>query len=161
MRRRARRGALVTPTVDLVESAIALVRANGQRVGVVRRRLIEAFAGSGGAMTAEELANAVPDVHVSSVYRNLQVLEDLGVVRHVHLAHGPARYELAEVAESTRHLVCRECGSDTPVPAGLLVGLKRTIERDYGFELDAGHFALLGLCARCVAKEKRRSTGKI
>ena len=127
----------------------ARLRAAGLRLGAARRQVIDVLAGLDQPVTAEDVANLLPDVHVSSVYRSLNVLEELGVVRHVHLAHGPARYELTDVAERTRHLACERCGRDVVVPSSLFDELRATIERDYGFVIDGGHFAMPGLCADC------------
>ena len=69
-----------------------------------------------GAFTADELAAAVPDVHVSTVYRTLALLEEIGAVRHVHLSHGPALYEQRGRRPSVRHLVCEVCDRHVAVP---------------------------------------------
>ena len=119
-------------------------------MGAARRQVIEALDGLDGPVTAEEVASRVPDVHVSSIYRSLNVLEDLGVVRHVHLAHGPARYELTDAAERVRHLACDRCGRDVVVPSAIFDELRTTIERDYGFVMDSGHFAIAGRCRDCA-----------
>ena len=70
-----------------------------------------------GAFTADELAAAVPDVHVSTVYRTLGLLEEIGAVRHVHLSHGPALYEQRRRRAEVRHLVCEVCGRHVAVPS--------------------------------------------
>jgi len=119
-------------------------------MGSARRQVIEALSRLQGPVTAEEVAASLPDIHVSSVYRSLNVLEDLGVVRHVHLAHGPALYELTDVAEQVRHLACEGCGRDIVVPSALFDELRETILRDYGFVMDGGHFAIPGRCADCA-----------
>ena len=105
------------------------VRAAGLRMGAARRQVISVLDGVDGPITAEEVASRLPEVHVSSVYRSLNVLEDLGVVRHVHLAHGPARYELTDVADQVRHLACERCGRDVVVPAALFDDLRATSSR--------------------------------
>jgi Fe2+ or Zn2+ uptake regulation protein len=126
------------------------VRAAGLRMGAARRQVIGVLDGVEGPITAEEVASRLPDVHVSSVYRSLNVLEELGVVRHVHLAHGPARYELTDVADQVRHLACERCGRDVVVPAAVFDDLRATIEREYGFVMDSGHFAIPGRCRDCA-----------
>jgi Fur family ferric uptake transcriptional regulator len=126
------------------------VRAAGLRVGAARRQVIEVLRTADAPLTAEDVTAQLSHVHVSSVYRSLNVLEELGVVRHVHLAHGPALYELAETAEETRHLACEHCGRDVVVPAALFDELRATIERDYGFVMDSGHFAIPGRCTHCA-----------
>ncbi len=130
-----------------------LLRSGNRRIGRARRRVVEALGERNGPTTAEELAERLPDVHPSSVYRSLSVLEELGFVRHVHLAHGPALYELADTVSSIRHLVCEVCGRTVQVPVELFDSLHRRLERDYGFVLDSGHFALPGRCVACEREQ--------
>ena len=67
------------------------------------------------------------EVHVSTVYRTLALLEEIGAVRHVHLSHGPAVYEHAASAD-VRHLVCEVCGRHVAVPAR---GVRRRARRGW------------------------------
>ena len=138
---------------DVQPDTPARFRAAGLRMGSARRQVIEVLDGLDGPLTAEEVAAQIPDVHVSSVYRTLNVLEELGVVRHVHLAHGPALYELTDVAEGIRHLACERCGRDVVVPSALFDELRTTIEAEYGFVMDSGHFAIAGRCSTCAGAE--------
>ena len=87
-----------TPS-QLVEpdEIVARLRGRGHSVGRTRTAVVDAVRRQRGAFTADELAAAVPDVHVSTVYRTLALLEEIGAVRHVHLSHGPAVYEHAAV----------------------------------------------------------------
>jgi len=119
-------------------------------MGSARRQVIEILGSLDGPVTAETVAARLPDIHVSSVYRSLNLLEELGVVRHVHLAHGPALYELTDVADAIRHLACERCGRDVVVPTALFDDLRVVIERDYGFVMDGGHFAIPGRCSGCA-----------
>jgi Fur family transcriptional regulator, ferric uptake regulator len=102
--------------------------------------------------TAEELASEVqsiaPDVHLSTIYRNLDELEKLGVVVHAHLGHGPATYHLA--SETHGHFVCEHCAKMIEAPADLFASLAKAARNQYGFAIDPRHFAVLGLCSRCA-----------
>jgi Fur family ferric uptake transcriptional regulator len=103
--------------------------------------------------TAEELAANVqllaPDVHLSTVYRNLEELERLGVVVHTHLGHGPATYHLS--SETHGHLVCKSCGATIEAPENLFRALARGAQDRFGFTIDPRHFAVLGACRLCAA----------
>ncbi len=127
-----------------------MLRSGNRRIGRARRQITEFLADHDGPVTAEDIIDYLPDVHPSSVYRALNVLEELGYVRHVHLAHGAALYELTDQISTVRHLVCEVCGHTTEVPARVLDSLRRRIERDYDFVLDSGHFALTGRCSSCA-----------
>jgi Fe2+ or Zn2+ uptake regulation protein len=134
-----------------VESALALVREHGGRVTASRRLLLGALFAGHGHRTAEELAAVVqaqaPDVHRSTIYRNLEELERLGVVVHSHLGHGPATYHLATAEHG--HFVCEECGRMIEVPQAIFAGLADAAAAGYGFAIDPHHFAVLGRCADC------------
>jgi Fur family ferric uptake transcriptional regulator len=128
----------------------AQLRADGRRLGAARRQVIDALEERAAAVTAEELAVALPGVHVSSVYRSLAVLEELGIVRHVHLGHGPALWELTHEADDARHLVCERCGRHVVVPAEVFRELEARLADQHGFVIDRGHFALTGRCTACT-----------
>ncbi len=134
-----------------VDDALALVRQHGGRVTSSRRLLLRALFDAGGHRTAEELAGEVqrqaPDVHLSTIYRNLEELERLGVIAHAHLGHGPATYHLATTAHG--HLVCEDCGVMIEAPDELFAGLARSVDTRFQFTIDPHHFAVLGRCARC------------
>lgn len=134
-----------------VDDVFALVRARGGRATSSRRILLETLFTAEGHRSAEELAAAVqahsPDVHVSTVYRNLDELERLGVVTHTHLGHGPATYHLS--ARPHGHLVCEQCGVTIEVPASLFSSFSRQASSRFGFDVDPGHSAVMGRCEDC------------
>lgn len=134
-----------------VESVLAELRARGGRATSSRRALLEVLFSAHRHLSAEELAAEIqsrnPDVHLSTVYRNLEELEELGVVTHAHLGHGPATYQIATLAHG--HLVCESCGMTVEAPAEAFSGLAATMRRRYGFEIDPSHFAILGHCSAC------------
>jgi len=127
------------------DDIVAHLRAAGHTVGRTRTAVIAAVRAQPSAFTADELAGAVPDVHVSTVYRTLALLEEIGAVRHVHLSHGPARYEHAGSAE-VRHLVCEICDRHVAVPLDVFDPVRDRLAADYSFVLDGSHFAIVGRC---------------
>jgi Fur family ferric uptake transcriptional regulator len=122
----------MTSTID---ELVAQLRDGGSRVTTARRLVV-----------VRELA---PDVHASTVYRNLEELERLGVVVHTHLGHGAATYHLA--TEAHGHLVCEVCGATVEAPEDLFEAMADGAKRRLGFELRPYHFAVLGVCAECAA----------
>ena len=68
---------------------------------------------------------------ISTIYRNLEELERLGVVVHSHLGHGPAVYHLASAAYA--HLVCSECGAALEAPEEFFGDLAKQAAARYGF----------------------------
>ncbi len=128
-----------------------MIRAHGGRATTARRRLVEVLFQHDEHLSAEELAEQVqetsPDVHVSTVYRNLDELEQLGVVTHTHLGHGPATYHLSSRRHG--HLVCESCGTTVEIPEALFESLIGQVSARFGFTVNPGHSAILGRCRRC------------
>jgi Fur family transcriptional regulator, ferric uptake regulator len=135
-----------------VEGVLDIVRQQGGRVTSSRRLLLRALFDSNDHHTAEELAAEVqqqaPDIHLSTIYRNLDELERLGVIIHAHLGHGPATYHLA--SSSHGHFVCEECGKMIEAPDALFGNLAKSAKAQFGFTIDPHHFAMLGRCADCT-----------
>lgn len=135
-----------------MDGVLSLLRAGGGRVTSSRRILLEVLFHADGHLTAEELAEAVqaraPDIHISTVYRNLDELQRLGVVLHSHLGHGPATYQLAASAHA--HFICDRCGAIVEAPVGMFSGLARSVKAKLGFVIDPRHFAILGRCSDCA-----------
>jgi Fe2+ or Zn2+ uptake regulation protein len=131
------------------EDIVAALREAGHSVGRPRRAVVDAVRTQAGAFTAEELAAAVPDVHVSTVYRTLALLEEIGAVRHVHLSHGAALYEHA-ASDDVRHLVCEVCGRHVTVPAAVFDPVRDRLAQDHDFVLEGSHFAIVGRCRACA-----------
>jgi len=134
-----------------VDSVLEHIGQRGARVTTARRAIVEAMVQAHGHRTADELAAAIhaahPSINRSTIYRNLEELERLGVLVHAHLGHGAATYHLAANAHS--HLVCERCGSAQSVPTELFSELSETMVAQYGFTIHPLHFSVLGICARC------------
>ena len=136
---------------DSIDEVLAKIRARGGRVTQSRRLILDALHAATGHQTADELATEVqrvaPDTHLSTIYRKLEELEELGAVSHVHLGHGPAVYSLT--VEPHCHLVCETCEKIIDVPDDLFRGLTRRTKDQFRFDIDPRHFAVLGLCQDC------------
>lgn len=141
-------------SVPDLESAIAAVRARGLRLSAARRLVLEALYTADGPVSADEIADGlggrVTRSDLTSVYRNLETLEEMGLVRHVHLGHGPGRYAVAG-AEPREHLVCDRCGALRSVAPEDLDDVRDLIRERFGYEARFTHFPIVGLCPRCLA----------
>jgi Fur family ferric uptake transcriptional regulator len=133
--------------VSTLEEAISAVRREGKRLTTPRRLLLEALFETHGPVSATHLAESLA-VDESSVYRNLEVLERHGLVRHMHLGHGPGLYVLVRRHES-EYLYCERCANVTAVAPEQLEGVRAEIRERFGFEAHFTHFALVGLCRDC------------
>lgn len=145
-------GAVTTPhshptgTLAL-DDAVERVRTGGGRITKARRTLLEDLHAHGGRITAEELAERHDDIDTATVYRALAHFEEVGVVEHVHLGHGPAAYRWA--GERTIAAVCEVCGAVTDIPVAELDDLRQRLQDRYGVSLALGHFALSVRCSSC------------
>jgi Fur family ferric uptake transcriptional regulator len=90
-------------------------------------------------------------VNISTVYRTLELLEELGLVTHTHLGHGPPTYHAATDDDHV-HLVCRVCGSVSETAPGLVDGVVAELLDTEGFRADVGHLAIFGTCRECHHK---------
>lgn len=133
--------------------ALTAVRASGLRLSAARRLVLHALAAADGPMSAEQLAagvgGRVPPSDLASVYRNLDTLEHAGIVRHVHLGHGPGLWALSAV-DGSEYLTCERCGNYQVVAARELDAVRASIWRTFGYAVSFDHFPLVGLCAHCA-----------
>lgn len=140
-----------TRAFDDIDDVFALLRADGQRVTPAARFVLEALFATGHEepISAQEIADRAPtELEPSSVYRNLERLEALGVVRHVHLGHGPSLYLLVGAGER-EFLLCEECGRARSVDPRELDEVRWAIEDRFGYRAHFGHFPIVGVCREC------------
>ncbi len=95
-----------------------------------------------------QVQRSAPAVNITTVYRTLDLMERLGLVRHTHLGHGAPSY--SEREHEHVHLVCHACGAVAEMPPDLMNGLADRLRESAGFDLDVTHVALSGRCAGCV-----------
>jgi Fur family transcriptional regulator, ferric uptake regulator len=127
------------------------LRARGYRVTPQRQLVLEAVEQLGHA-TPEEIGAQVQQtargVNISTIYRTLELLEQIGMVTHTHLTHGAPTYHLATASDHV-HLVCRECGRITEVNPAAVAPLTTVLEDQYGFETEVRHLTVDGRCKEC------------
>jgi Fur family transcriptional regulator, ferric uptake regulator len=140
-------------------SAVQALRDRGLRITAARRLVIEGLYAAGRPVTAEELASGMygrfPRTDLASVYRNLETLEDAGIVHHMHLGHGPGLY--APAADAAEYVACERCGRSQAVPAEALDGLRAAVRAAVGYAASFAHFPVMGLCPTCQEKLHVRS----
>ncbi len=142
----------------LTNTVAARLRAVNQRSTANREAIVSVLGHASRPLTIPEILDAPHgrDLAQSSVYRNLVVLEDAGLVRRLVTDDEFARYELAEdLTEHHHHLVCLGCGriEDIPADAHLELSLQAAteeIERTTGFRTQHHRIDLVGLCRRCA-----------
>lgn len=110
----------------------------------------------------ETLGHATPDqvyaevrtkstaINLSTVYRTLELLDGLGLIRHAHLTDRAPTYHSASGHEHS-HLVCRGCDAVTSIGRGAMEGALSGLVAEHGFVPDYGHLTVFGLCRDCAA----------
>lgn len=132
----------------------ARLRASGLRWTPQRRLLLEVLEGTSGHVTGAELVERCraidPAVIPSTVYRTLDVLEDLGVVRHAHGVDGREEFHVLPDGDHG-HLYCTNCHGAWEVGPDEAGPLLDAIERSRGFRVQLSHLSIAGLCRECAA----------
>lgn len=128
------------------------LRAHGLRVTPQRQLVYEAV---------DQLRHATPEqillevqrtasgINLSTVYRTLEVLEQVGLVTHAHIGHGAPTYHAID-EEAHIHAVCDECRAVLSVPAPLAAPFVSALKDTYGFESDIAHMSIQGRCRECA-----------
>jgi Fur family ferric uptake transcriptional regulator len=127
------------------------LRASGYRVTPQRQLILEAVTRLEHATPEEiyaEVKQTAVGLNLSTVYRTLELLEQIGLVTHTHLGHGAHRYHLAADAQHV-HLVCRACGAIIQLDPAAVSSLVRALDANYGFDTDVGHLTVFGTCSAC------------
>lgn len=141
-----------TAATDLTKE----LRAKGYRLTPQRQFVLQAVASLDHATPesiCEEVRRTARGVNLSTVYRTLELLEELGLVTHTHLGHGAQIYHTADQPAHV-HLVCRRCGRIVEAVDSAADPLVERLRADYGFETDVRHLAVFGTCADCVAEQE-------
>ncbi len=130
--------------------AVAALRQRGLRLSTSRRLVLEALFAVDGPVSAEQLTRRL-GLEMTSVYRNLETLERHGLVRHVHLAHGPGLYAL-RAQDEPEYLHCERCGAVRTAATEEHDPVRERVRERFGYEVRFTHFAIVGTCRECSAK---------
>jgi Fur family ferric uptake transcriptional regulator len=133
------------------EQALSALKERGYRMTPQRRAIVREIMRIRGHISpqgvAGRLRERLPGVNDSTVYRTLELLEELGILAHAHLGAGP-EYHHADRHDHV-HLVCSRCGTEQQIAAGDLGPMKKLVAAKSGFLPDFTHFAISGLCEAC------------
>ena len=132
------------------------LHARGLRWTPQRRTLLEVLSRADGHVTGAELVERCreldPTTIPSTVYRTLDVLEDIGLVGHHHGADGRETFYVQPLADHG-HLHCRRCGGSWEIDAREAAGLVDALQATRGFAVDLSHLTVTGRCGACLAAD--------
>ena len=132
-----------------------VLREQGYRL-TPQRELVLAAVERLGHATPDEVLTAVREqsaaVNISTVYRTLELLDDLGLVRHTHITDRSPTYHSRSTPDHV-HLVCRRCARVTEASPEEFAALVSELRERHGFETDLGHLTVFGQCVDCPASE--------
>lgn len=135
--------------------------ARGYKNTPQRRIILQVLAESSRHLSAEEIAKQVKKVEagisVATVYRNIKLMVELGLVSKLDLHDGPARYELNQ--GHNHHLVCLGCGNAIKLDVCPMQGEIKKLIEESGFEVDSHHFEITGYCRECQARRQKLAGG--
>ncbi|GAA1930658.1 Fur family transcriptional regulator [Nocardioides marmoribigeumensis] len=131
------------------------LRAQGYRL-TPQRELVLAAVERLGHGTPDEILHAVREqseaVNISTIYRTLELLESLGLVRHTHLSDRAPTYHSTTGPDHV-HLKCRSCGEVTEADPELFAPMLESLTVEHGFTVDLGHLTVFGLCGTCGVRD--------
>lgn len=132
------------------------LKQKGYKLTPQRRAIVDIIIQNAGShLTTEELYDLVktecPEIGLATVYRTVQLLEELGVVSKLDLNDGCYRYELVREDENHQHhhLICSQCGKVIEVQGDLLEVLEHEIESKYDFKIKNHSVKFYGICSEC------------
>jgi len=128
------------------------LRSRGYRLTPQREFVLRAVEHLGHATPDEVLAEVRKEssaVNVSTVYRTLELLEELGLVRHAHITDRAPTYH-STATPPHLHTVCRSCGTVDEVPVESVGPLVESLRAERGFVTDVGHLTVFGTCRACT-----------
>lgn len=130
------------------------LRERGLRWTPQRRVLVQVLAETDGHVMGAELVERCrridPQTIPSTVYRTLDVLEEIGVIRHGHGADGREEFHVLPGTEHG-HLHCSDCGASWEVEAPEASGLVDALRQSRQFQVDLSHLTVVGVCRACAA----------
>jgi Fur family ferric uptake transcriptional regulator len=133
-------------------SCTETLREQGYRLTPQRMMILSAIHASDHHISAEEIYDQVrvkyPQVNISTVYRTLELLKELGLVTETDLGGGKFRYHSVEKGHH-HHLICRKCGQVFHLDESVLKPVEGAILRQYDFKADLSHLAVFGNCVKC------------
>lgn len=138
----------------MTTDALRVLKRHGLRMTPQRQAIVTEVMRAEGHISATAIAARVrakmPGVTPSTIYRTLDMLEEVGLLSHSHLERGAEYHHAGEGGHV--HLTCSSCGAEEDLSLDEAASLERLIVKQRGFRPDLTHFAISGTCKRCRAR---------
>lgn len=142
---------------DIIEELKAKLKDTGFKITPQRRAIIEILIENNNShLSSEEIYDKVrnncPEIGLATVYRTMQLLDEIGAISKLNLDDGCIRYELNLTDENEHnhhHLICKNCGKIIEVREDLLENIEKIVENTYEFKIYDHDLKFYGLCKEC------------
>jgi Fur family transcriptional regulator, ferric uptake regulator len=138
--------------MDQAKDIAARLAQKGYRITPQRLMILEAIEGASGHVSADEIYRDIrkryPSLNISTVYRTLELLKEMGMVTETDMGDGRVRFHSLG-HEHHHHLVCSKCGKVVDLDESMLSPLTTMLADKYGFRADLKHLAIFGNCKGC------------
>lgn len=134
------------------------LKAKEYKITPQRKVIIDVFTqNQQGHLSAEDVYQIVkkshPELGLATVYRTLDLLAELDILKKINFGDGRLRYEfIQEDDHHHHHLICLSCGEVTEFEEDLLEGLEATITKNSGFKIVDHQLKFFGYCYKCQEK---------
>jgi Fur family transcriptional regulator, ferric uptake regulator len=139
-------------------SATEALHTSGYRLTMQRQLVWDTLRQSKKHLSAEDILDQIrrqyPRFNLATIYRSLEVLEELGLVKETRI-RDRAYYELAEEGTDHYHLVCDQCGTTLHIEGDHMVPVLHHITDEHEFVVSNADLVVHGRCARCQLKAAR------
>lgn len=144
-------------TMELLKEKL---KATGFKITPQRRAIIEVLIENQDEhLSSEEIYDKVrvncPEIGLATVYRTMQLLDDINGVSKLNLDDGCIRYEINIAGDDSHHhhhLICKECGAIIEVMEDLLDDIESKVENTYNFRIKDHDLKFYGVCKDCQDK---------
>ena len=141
-------------TMELIKERL---KETGFKITPQRRAVIEILLKNDNKhLSSEEIYDLVrvdcPEIGLATVYRTMQLLDDIKAISKLNLDDGCVRYELnlnGEESHHHHHLICKDCGNIIEVKEDLLDSIEETIQELYKFNISDHDLKFYGTCEGC------------
>ncbi len=132
---------------------VAILRQHGYKLTPQRRAVMRTIASSRGHLTPtaiyEKVHQKYPNIGLVTIYRTLDILDQLGLICEVYAAGACRSYLVRRPSEHHHHLICSECGTVVDFTDCNLTELEQRLSQETGFEIKIHLLELLGRCKNC------------